>query len=126
MPQVNGDRSAAVRLGPSRRTPALTSANNGRITNDTAGPTAVWRRSLIEIESRSDRLAARAYREFGDCRKARICWTARSTGARSGVKTGMSSATATPARVGCIPAMYSAIHNAAPSTAYAGPCPFGR
>ena len=117
MPQVSDDRSAVDRVCASSRTPALTNANNGRMRNDTAGPTLSCSRSLIEIDSRSERLAARAYCEFGDCRKARICSTACSTGPRSGVNTGISRATATPARVGCTPARYSAIHNATPSTA---------
>ena len=100
MPHVNGERSAVDRLCASSRTPALTRANSGSTTNETVGPTVVCNRSLIEIESRSERLAARAYSEFGDCRKARIWSTARSTGRRSGVNTGMSSAITTPARVG--------------------------
>ena len=90
-------------VAPSRRTPAFASANSGSTTNDTYGPNPVCRRSLIEIDSRRLRVAARAYSEFGDCRKARITSTASSTRCRSGVNTGISSATATPASVGCTP-----------------------
>ena len=72
MPHVSGDRSAATTLSASSRTPALANANSGSTTNDTYGPTSVCSRSLIEIDSRRPRVAARAYCELGDWRNARI------------------------------------------------------
>ena len=79
MPHVNGDRSAAPTLSMSSRTPALTNANSGSTTNDTYGPITVCSRSLIEIDSRRPRVAARAYCELGDWRNARIISTVCST-----------------------------------------------
>ena len=117
MPHVNGDRDAAITAPASSRTPALTNANSGNTTNDTYGPISVCSRSLIEIDWRRRRVAARAYCEFGDCRNARITSTAPSTSCRAGAKTGINNATATPASVGWMPALKSAIHNATPSTA---------
>ena len=121
MPHVSGERTAAARPAASSRTPALTNANSGSTTNDTYGPTSVCSRSLIEIVWRRRRVAVRAYAEFGDCRNARITSTASSTCLRSGANTGISSATATPASVGWMPAMNNATHSANPRTAYAGP-----
>ena len=57
---------AADRLCRSSRTPALADANNGQHHERDVGPTVVCSRSLIEIDSRRERLAARAYSEFGD------------------------------------------------------------
>ena len=126
MPHVNGERIAADMVSAVSLTPAFTKANSGSTRNDTYGPNCVCSRSLIEIDSRRPRLAARAYSELGDWRKARIRSTVSSTCLRSGVNTGISSAIATPASVGCTPPMYSATHSANPITAYAGPRPAGR
>lgn len=71
---------------------------------------------MIEIESRKLRDAALAYSEFGDCRNARITSVAASTWLRVGVNTGTSSATTTPASVGCTPPISSANHSANDST----------
>ena len=117
MPHVSGDRAAADRLAASSRTPALTNANNGNTRNDTYGPTSVCSRSLMEIDWRRRRVAVRAYSELGDCRNALITSTASSTCLRSGANTGMSSASATPASVGWMPARYSATHSAKPRIA---------
>ena len=124
-PQNSDERSAAAMVCPSRCTPALARANNGSTTNETQGANGL-QPFVDRIDSRRLRVAASAYSEFGDCRKARITPTASSTRPRSGVNTGMNRATATPASVGWTPPTDRASHSANASTRTRGPGPGGR
>ena len=114
MPHATGEVAASRSVSASRRTPALASAKIGRTPNEMYGRHAASTRSLIESESRRLRVTAAAYAGFGDSRNAWVSSVVRSTSPRRGGKTGMSRATATPARVGWMPDSSTAIHSAAP------------
>ena len=73
MPHVSGERTAADTVSRVQAHAGIgqREQRQHRQTRRT-GPNPVCSRSLIEIDSRRLRVAARAYSEFGDCRNARI------------------------------------------------------